>query len=159
MDHARYATRVVGARGAMLLTLAGLWFWLFTLPLILVGEVGSRAPDVFYYDWPAWARAAAWGATSALAVLAAFVPPRKDWFGWVALAVMPAERFFAWAWSGVTFLASDGAAGEAYAWHQTPLYGFLVAAVLIASAMRPPVLDDHLRRSALGGGEAPRGGT
>ena len=129
----------IGARGSMLLVLAALWTWLFTIPLLRAGELPDL--DVIYYDWPIWLRVTGWIITSALAVAAAFVPPRKDWFGWVALSVMPAERMMFWGIAGVEHIATNGASGEFFAWYQTVLYTLLVTAVLVASAMRPAAIE------------------
>lgn len=138
MRHARNARRKIGSRGAMLLVLAALWGWLFVLPL-LIGP--TRELDVLYHQWPEGVRATMWAATIVTAAIAAFVPPRQDWFGWVALVLMPAERFFAWVWAGIEHTLSDGEMGEPMWWHQAPLYALLIAAVLVASSMRPPALE------------------
>ena len=136
----------IGSRGAMLLVLSALWVRLFLWPL-----VEGRAADagLFYYTWPIELRVALWAATILVAVIAAFFPPRKDWFGWAALVLMPMQRLSAWAWAGISGTIPAGRAIE-----QVALYGLLVAAVLIAAAMRPPHIDEdhqaHTPRHAAG---------
>ena len=130
--------RRIGARGAMLLVLSALWVRLFVWPLF-AGQPADA--DVFYYTWPIELRLALWAATIAVAVIAAFVPPRKDWFGWVALVLMPMQRLSAWAISWVEAQIPGGEPGDHRAAAMVVLYGLLVLAVLVAAAMRPPTLE------------------
>lgn len=123
-------TTRLGARGAMLLVLAALWVRLFVYPLMF----GSPAdPGVFYYDWPLWVRLACWWTTIGLAVIAAWVRPRGDAFGWAALVVMPMQRLTAWVIGWVN--------GVEHAPAQVALYALLVTAVMVTAAMRPPVME------------------
>lgn len=129
----RALQRRLGARGVMLLVLAALWARLFVWPLI---EGRGAGAGLFYYEWPTSLRVTLWAASLAVAVVAAFVPPRRDWFGWVALVIMPTQRLTAWAWAGITGTIPTGRAVE-----QTILYGLLVTAVIVAALMRPPALE------------------
>ena len=138
MRTARSITYRVGARGAMLLVLSALWVRLFVWPL-LAGHAATA--DVFYYTWPIELRLGLWAATITAAVVAAFVPPRKDWFGWVALVIMPMQRLSAWAISWVEAQIPGGDPGDPRAAAMVVLYGLLVLAVLVAAAMRPPMLE------------------
>ena len=125
--------RRLGVRGLMLLILAALWARLFIWPL-----VEGRAADagLFYYEWPINLRVTLWAASLAVAAVAAFVPPRRDWVGWVALVIMPTQRLTAWAWAGIAGTIPAGRAVE-----QVVLYGLLVAAVIVAALMRPPAME------------------
>ena len=125
--------RRLGVRGLMLLILAALWVRLFIWPMI---EGRSADAGLFYYEWPTDLRVALWAASLAVAAVAAFVPPRRDWFGWVALVIMPTQRLTAWAWAGITGTIPAGRAVE-----QVVLYGLLVAAVIVAALMRPPAME------------------
>ena len=131
--HYRTLQRRLGVRGLMLLILAALWGRLFVWPLI-----EGRAADaaLFYYNWPVELRVTLWIASLAVAAVAAFVPPRRDWFGWVALVIMPTQRLTAWAAGGFSGTIPAGRAVE-----QVILYGLLVAAVIVAALMRPPALE------------------
>ena len=140
MRHIRSMHRTIGARGAMLLTLSALWGWLFLLPLI-VGDTPRAYVDVFYYSWPREWRAVGWAGTLVAAVVAAFVPPRKDWFGWVALTIMPAQRFFAWLLAGWEHHRSSGMSGEDDWWRSAGTYALIIITVWVAAAMRPAALE------------------
>ena len=131
--HYRTLQRRLGVWGLMLLILAALWGRLFVWPLI-----EGRAADaaLFYYSWPLELRVTLWIASLAVATVAAFVPPRKDWWGWTALVIMPTQRLTAWAWGGVSGAIPAGRAVE-----QVILYGLLVVAVIVAALMRPPALE------------------
>lgn len=133
----------IGARGTMLLVLAALWARLFAWPLI-AGRSGSAG--AFYYTWPLDLRLTLWSATIALAILAAFAPPRHDWWGWVALVIMPTQRAVAWAWAGIS-----GEVSPATAVDQAVFYVLLVAAVMTAASMRPPSLEQSETMEATGG--------
>ena len=135
MRHIRSMHRTIGARGAMLLTLSALWGWLFLLPLLL--SEPRTDIDVFYYSWPLAWHAVGWAGTLAAAVVAAFVPPRKDWFGWVALTIMPAQRFFAWLLAGWEHTRSGGMSGEDDWWRSAGTYALIIITVWVAAAMRP----------------------
>ena len=139
MRTARSITYRVGARGAMLLILAALWTRLFIYPL----AIGSSAtPEgVFYYTWPTELRMTMWVVTIAAAVVAAFVVPRRDWFGWVALTVMPTQRLAAWITAWVEGALPGGSPGHPQAAAQVALYALLVTAVFVASSMRPASMD------------------
>lgn len=136
-------TMRIGRRGAMLLVLAAIWARLFLWPL-LAGRAGS--PDVFYYLWPIEVRAGLWALTITVAVVAAFVPPRADAIGWVALVIMPMQRLAAWAWGGATGTVDVGRAVD-----QASLYLLLVVAVWVAAAMRPHSLEPSETMEATGG--------
>ena len=153
MRHARSITYRVGARGAMLLILAALWVRLFVYPL----ATGSSAtPEgVFYYTWPTELRMTMWVVTIAAAVVAAFVVPRRDWFGWVALTVMPTQRLAAWITAWVEGALPGGSPGHPHAAAQVALYALLVAAVFVASSMRPASMD----QAAADGGDTTPGST
>lgn len=151
MRAARLITYRVGARGAMLLVLAALWVRLFVYPL--VAGTGATPEGVFYYAWPVELRLTAWVVTIAAAVIAAFVVPRKDWFGWVGLTIMPTQRLAAWITAWVEGAIPGGAEGHPHAGAQVVLYALLVAAVFVASSMRPASLD---QAAADGGDTTPR---
>lgn len=140
--HLRVTVRI-GARGAMLLVLAALWTRLFAWPLV-ADRAGSAG--VFYYTWPLDLRLTLWAATIILAALAAFAPPRHDWWGWVALVIMPTQRAVAWAWAGISGQVAPLTAAD-----QGLLYVLLVAAVMTAAAMRPPSLEPSEAMEATGG--------
>lgn len=127
----RHALAVrIGARGTMLLILSAIWARLFAWPII-----AGRATEgeVFYFAWPESVRVGLWAITIALALTAALTPPRKDWFGWIALTVMPLQRLTAWSWAGIT-----GAVPADLAIDQAILYVLIIAVVITAAAMRPP---------------------
>lgn len=131
-------SRRIGARGAMLLVLAALWLRLFVYPLL---ANTSADASVFYYNWHHELRLALWLLTIGAAVLAAFVPPRKDWFGWVALVLMPTQRLSAWGIAWFEHVRPGGDPGDPRAGAQVILYALLILAVLVAAAMRPPAME------------------
>ena len=91
----------------------------------------------------------------AAAVVAAFVVPRRDWFGWVALTVMPTQRLAAWITAWVEGALPGGSPGHPQAAAQVALYALLVAAVFVASSMRPASMD----QAAADGGDTTPGST
>lgn len=130
--------RRIGARGAMLLALSALWVVLFVAPIHSGTTTGS---DVFYHEWPTTLRLALWYGTIGAALIAAFVPPRKDWFGWAALTIMPMQRLIAWALAWVERLLPGGRTGDPDAGRFALLYLLIILVIWIAAAMRPPALE------------------
>lgn len=93
-----------GRRGAWLIILGAVWF-VFGLG-VLLDPIPPR-PGVLSDYLPAWVDAAGWWVTGVVAVAAGLRGDREDWWGHVALYVMPAVRLVSFAFSWLLWLGSS----------------------------------------------------
>lgn len=87
-----WVTHHLGRRGSFLLHFALIWLCLGAYVLGSQNDI-DPADAVLYEGWPIWLRASLWFVTGGLALLAAFWRRVQD-VGWLALALLPAERLF-----------------------------------------------------------------
>lgn len=79
--------RMLGRRGTILLTYGGIW------ALYGYGQITTPAPDqrgltLLLGLWPLPIWGALWAASGLIAVVAAWLPPGRDWWGFLALVIM-----------------------------------------------------------------------
>lgn len=90
--------------------------------------------SILFYDLPPAARLAGWAGSAVIAILVAiFARPSREWIGWWALAVMPAERIFSYTVSFTAWWLPGGREGSPWsAAYAAQWVGALVMLALIA---------------------------
>jgi len=91
----------LGRRGAVLLILGVIWFFIGISTITDPYAGGSRNQGLFHEALPPWLRATLWIGTALLALSSAWrVAGRRDDWGYMALILMPTVRAmsYLWAW-------------------------------------------------------------
>lgn len=141
----RWLARLLGRRGTALL-IFGIVFILTGVKTLL--DPTDWDPDrlLLFTYLPAEVRAALWGSSGILAIIAACKrDPGHDSFGFVGLVVPSFMTFFSYVWSTVAFLLGEISWG--LGWHSALVWLLILAFIsMIAGWPEPVPLTKHPRR-------------
>lgn len=117
----------LGRRGAVLLVLSLLWFWIGAN--IIFGESGARVDGLIHTYTPIWLRIAEWWVPAAIGVWGAWRV--RDTWAWAALMLGPIVRACSLLWGWFVWLMPGGDPGYARGAWGSVLYLFMVGVIAV----------------------------
>lgn len=136
---ARRASRLLGRRGAILLCYGIVW------AIVGYGQITSPAPDLrglrlLLQMMPLAVWGWIWVASGLVAIVSAWMPPERDWPGFLALPLMVLP------WS-VSYLLAWIVGDYPRGWLASVVWGAIAAPVLVVAGWREPARPKRLESS------------
>lgn len=129
----------IGRRGSILMVAAFAWV-LIGLQVATSGRTIDSGRAIFYEGWPISFRVALWIGTALTAAAAALCPhDRGQRIGWVAIALMPAERLMAHVVSLIQYVIPEYPPGTEDAWFVSLLWLCAIFVIVIVAGWNDDV--------------------
>lgn len=128
---ARRFGRMLGRRGAILLTYGAIWA-LFGYSLIVEPNPDRSGIQTLLRLWPLSTWGVLWIVAGAVAVVSAFMPTGLDWAGYAALPLM------AVCWAGSYLAAWQPLGDNNRGWITAAIWGALCVPLFVTAGWREP---------------------